>query len=301
MSGHPHDHHDSSGNLEVAFFLNFGFTILEFFGGLWTNSIAILTDSVHDLGDSVSLGLAWYFDRLSRRGRTPRHTYGYRRYRLLGGLITGVLLLVGLGFVLYHAVSRLADPQEVNTPGMMALALLGVLFNGAAVLRLKKGRSLTEKLVTWHLLEDTLGWLAVLVGAGIIAIWKVPIVDPILSIGISFLVLWNVGRNLRQVLLVLLQAAPEGFEADAFERRALQIEGVDSLHHIHSWSIDGESHVLSAHVVLRSEAENAAAIKRMVRELVDPGTFEHITIETEFRGEPCPQDDKRSGVPPGAA
>lgn len=108
------------------------------------------------------------------------------------------MLLIGLGFVLCHAVGRLSDPQEVRVPGMLVLAILGIAFNGAAVLRMKGGSSLTEKLVSWHLIEDTLGWFAVLVGAGIMMIWNVPIVDPILSIGISLIVLWNVGRNLKK-------------------------------------------------------------------------------------------------------
>lgn len=288
---HQHPHHGSDKNLKLAFFLNLGFTLLEIAGGFWTNSIAILTDAVHDLGDSISLGLAWYFEKLSHRGRTARHTYGYRRFRLLGGLITGLMLLAGLGFVLYHAVGRLSDPQEVRVPGMLVLAVLGVAFNGAAVLRLKRGSSLTEKLVSWHLIEDTLGWVAVLIGAGIMMIWEVPIVDPILSIGISLIVLWNVGRNLRKVLSVLLQTAPEGFDTDEFERRALEIDGVESLHHIHCWSIDGESHVLSAHLVLTRGAKSIAVIKEQVRDLIDPHQFEHVTLETESPDDDCPQDE----------
>ena len=195
---HSHAGHDhgSESNLKVAFFLNLGFTIVEIIGGLLTNSIAILSDALHDAGDTASLGLAWYFERVSERGRTSRLTYGYKRFRLLGGLITGLLLIAGLAFVLWKAVGRLISPEPVNAPGMMVLAVIGILVNGAAVLRVRKGTSLSEKVVSWHLLEDTLGWGAVLIGAGIMAIWDLPIIDPILSIGISLFVLWNVGRNL---------------------------------------------------------------------------------------------------------
>lgn len=283
-----HDHHHSSENLKVAFFLNFGFTLLEIAGGIWTNSIAILTDAVHDLGDSISLGLAWYFDRLSEKGRTPRYTYGYRRYRLFGGLITGLLLLAGLGFVLWHSIARLAHPAEVNAPGMMGLAVLGILFNGAAVLRVRHGSSLTEKLVSWHLIEDTLGWIAVLIGAGIMTIWDLPIIDPILSISIAIFVLWNVGKNLTKVLSVFLQTTPEGFSLTSFENEILAIKGVASVHHIHCWSIDGESHVLSAHIVRDGNTIPDTTLKNKVRALLDPEAFEHITLELEDPGEACP-------------
>ncbi|MCB1132859.1 MAG: cation transporter, partial [Verrucomicrobiae bacterium] len=189
-----HDHHGhghaSTGNLKTAFLLNAAFTVIELIGGLLTNSVAILTDSLHDFGDSASLGLSWYFDHLSRKGRTPKHTYGFRRYRLLGGLITGIVLMAGLSVVLWQAVARLRDPEPVNAPGMIGLAVVGILFNGAAVLRVKKGASLTEKIAGWHLLEDTLGWVAVLAGAVVMMVWELPVIDPLLSIGISLFVLW---------------------------------------------------------------------------------------------------------------
>ena len=284
---HDHDH-GSGGNLKIAFFLNLGFTLLEIVGGIWTNSVAILSDAVHDLGDSLSLGLAWYFDRLSQRKRTTQRTFGYQRHRLLGGLVTGVVLLVGLGFVLWHSFQRLFAPGPVHATGMLGLAVLGILFNGAAVLRVRKGTSLTEKIVSWHLIEDTLGWIAVLVGAGIMAIWDVPIVDPILSIGISAIILWNVFRNLRKVADVFLQRAPEGFDLAEFERGALAIDGIESIHHVHSWSIDGESHVLSLHIV-RSGGADDALLKSRVRALLDERSFSHVTIEVEAAEDACPQ------------
>ncbi|MAS95990.1 MAG: cation transporter [Verrucomicrobiales bacterium] len=289
MSEHDHHHHHSSENLKVAFFLNLGFTLLEVVGGIWTNSVAILTDAVHDFGDSLSLGLAWYFDKYSKREHTPGHTFGYRRYRLLGGLITGVLLLVGLGFVLYHSIERLSEPAEVRVPGMIALAVLGIAFNGAAVLRVKHGTSLTEKIVSWHLIEDTLGWIAVLIGSLVMLFWDLPIIDPIMSIGIAVFVLWNVIRNLGKVGKVFLQASPEGFDPEEFRRSAEAIEGVESVHHLHSWSVDGESHVFSAHVVRKGNPDEDLRIKNEIRALLDEFPFEHVTLEIENIDDSCPQ------------
>ncbi len=286
---HHGDLHGSSGNLKTAFLLNLSFTVIEIIGGLWTNSVAILSDAVHDLGDSLSLGLAWYFDRLSKRGSTALDTYGYRRYALLGGLITAVVLMAGIAFVLWHAVARLFAPEPVNAPGMMLLAVAGVIFNGASVLRVRQGTSLTEQVVSWHLLEDTLGWAAVLIGAAIMAVWDIPIIDPILSIGISLFVLWNVVRNLRQFFAVFLQRVPQGFDVEGFTHDVLAIPKVISVHHTHCWSIDGESHVLTTHLVMQKEAsrEEVTEAKSRVRELLNKKTFEHLTVDVELEGEEC--------------
>lgn len=284
-----HDHDHAGDNLKVAFFLNLGFTLVEILGGFWTNSIAILSDAVHDLGDSLSLGLAWYFERLSHRKGTSQLTYGYRRYRLLGGLITSLVLLAGLCFVLWHSIQRLTHPEPVQAHGMMGLALLGILFNGAAVFRVRRGTSLTEKLVSWHLIEDTLGWVVVLVGAGVMAIWDLPIIDPVLSILIALFIAWNVGKNLKKVAAVFLQTTPEGFDLDAFIEKVESIPGVDSIHHIHSWSLDGERHVFSAHVIRGADSGSDAGLKARIRALLDDHSFEHVTLELEDPGDDCPQ------------
>lgn len=288
-SSHSGHDHGSTGNLKVAFLLNFTFTLIEIVGGIWTNSIAILTDALHDAGDSASLGLAWYFERLSQRGRTPQQTYGYRRFRLLGGLITGMVLIAGLTFILWTAFSRLMSPEPVNAPGMIALAVIGILFNGAAVLRVRKGSSLTEQVVSWHLIEDTLGWIAVLIGASVMAVWDLPIIDPILSIGISLFVLWNVARNLKKVMAVFLQTTPDSFDLISFEKSVRGISKVHSCHHSHSWSLDGESHVLTTHLVMAAGVARADIIdaKKRVRELLDDAEFEHVTIDVELEGEDC--------------
>lgn len=264
---------------------------------MWTNSIAILSDTVHDFGDSLSLGLAWYFDKRSQRGRTAEQTYGYKRYRLLGGLITGLVLVAGIGFILWKAIGRLMSPEAVNAPGMIALAVSGILFNGAAVMRVKNGSSLTEKVVSWHLLEDTLGWIAVLVGAGVMAVWDVPIIDPILSIGIALFVLWNVGRNLKNVMQVFLQRAPESFDVEEFAQQVRQFPKVKDTHHIHVWSLDGESHVLSMHLQMASDAsrDEILAAKQKVREALDEEEFEHVTIDVELAGEDCASCEEEGG------
>ena len=176
---------------------------------------------------------------------------------------------------------------------MIALAVVGILFNGAAVLRVRKGSSLTEKVVSWHLLEDLLGWVAVLIGAGIMAIWDLPIIDPILSILISLFVLWNVARNLKNVVKVFLQIIPEDFDLEDFEKTIRAIPGVAETHHIHVWSLDGESHVLTAHLVMERDSVRAdiTRVKQRIRDLLDPKDFTHLTLDIELPGEPCASSD----------
>jgi cobalt-zinc-cadmium efflux system protein len=296
MHSQPHAAHagsahtgEASAGLRMAFFLNLIFTLIEIGGGLWTNSIAVLSDAVHDAGDCLSVGVAWYLEHRSNSRPSALFTYGYRRLSVLGGMFTGLVLLAGVVAVLTRAIGRLANPEPVNAPGMIALGVLGVVVNGAALLRLRRGAGLNAGIMSWHFLEDTLGWAAILVGSVVLMVWDVPIVDPILSIGISLFVLWNVGRNLRKVLLVFLQTAPAGFDVDAFRQAARRIPQIVSTHHTHSWSIDGESHVFSTHLVLRREtsADEVPVIKQWVLDLLSPHRFEHVTIETERQGEPC--------------
>jgi cobalt-zinc-cadmium efflux system protein len=292
---HSHHHHkDSISGLKIAFFLNAGFTTLEIFGGLWTNSIAIITDALHDSGDCLALGLAWYLQRLSAKGPDFKYTYGYGRFSTLGALVTGIILVVGLSLVCWTAIERLREPQEVKAFGMLGLAVLGILFNGAAAWNLRGGRSLNEKVASWHLIEDTLGWGAVLIGSAVMMIWDVPIIDPLLSLLISVFILWNVIGNLRKVLSVLLQHAPASFDRAAFEASLSRVPGVVDSHHTHTWTLDGETHVLSMHLIMAKDSrrDQIVAAKKRVHELLRKQDFEHVSIEVELEGESCYLDQE---------
>ena len=288
-AGHQHNHSEGAKNLGAAFLLNLTFTVFEIAGGLLTNSVAILSDAVHDAGDSISLGLAWYLHRIASRQSDTNFTYGYRRFSALGALITGVLLVAGLGFVLLNAIRRLVNPEPVHGAGMMGMAVVGIVFNGAAALRLRGGSSINERLASWHLLEDVLGWAAVLVGSVFVLVWNLPIVDPILSILISAFVLWNVGKNLRKVAAVFLQRVPDGFDTAQFVRRVLDLPQVKDVHHTHVWTLDGEHHVLTTHLVVDRAAtrEAVAGIKCKVTGFLAGEAFDHVTIDVEMEGEAC--------------
>jgi cobalt-zinc-cadmium efflux system protein len=289
---HHHHHHDSddSGAIGFAFFLNLFFAIAEIIGGLWTNSLAIMSDALHDFGDSLILGLSWFLERYSLKGRTLRYTYGYRRFSLLGALLNAVILIAGSTFIILEALPRLANPANPNAEGMMWFAIVGVVINGIAVLRLRKGSSMNARVVSWHLIEDVLGWIAVLIVSIVMQFWYLPILDPILSLLIaSYILYYNVFVNFNRTIKLFLQAVPDEIDTARMEAEILAVPHVLSLHHMHVWSLDGERHVLSAHVVVDSEAgkEDVVHIKQQVKALVLGKEIEHLTIEIEFEDEDC--------------
>ncbi len=279
---HHHDHNEE-GNIKVAFFLNVGFTIIELIGGIYTNSLAIMSDALHDFGDSMSIGLSWYLQRVSRKGKDRKFSYGYRRFSLLGAIINSVVLLVGAVFILSKAIPQLFDPQESDAQGMVILAIFGILVNGVAVLRLKKGTSINAKVISLHLIEDVLGWAAVLVGSIIMMMVEAPFIDPLLSILISGYVLFNIYRNIKKSFVVILQGVPQNVNIDHVKSRLVGISEVVSVHDCHTWSMDGEYNILSIHLVLDQNysLSDQDVIKRNIRELLKSENIHHVTIELD--------------------
>lgn len=288
--GHGHHHH-TSDNIKVAFFLNLGFTVIEVFGGLWINSMAILSDALHDLGDSLSLGLAWYFDRLSHKGSDQHFSYGYKRFSLLGAIINSVVLLLGSGIVLWVSIPRVFNPEPVYAPGMIGFAILGVLVNGFAALRLNKGESLNERVAMLHLLEDVFGWAAVLVGGILLYFFDWPIIDPLLSLLITGFILYNVVRNLRKGIQILLQGTPANISLQEVRQRLALLSEVRSVHDLHLWTLDGISHVLTMHAVVEKNMSLSEAhhVKQRIREAMQDAHIDHVTVEIEMPGQECSQ------------
>lgn len=286
---HDHHHTQDTNNIRLAFFLNVSFTIFEIIGGLMTNSVAILSDAVHDLGDSISLAIAWYLGSYSEKESNQKYTYGYRRYSLLGAFINSTVLIGGSLYVLSEAVPRLLEPEAFNTPGLIFVSIIGILVNGIAVFRLRDGQSINAQVVSWHLLEDVLGWVAVFL-VGIISLFiDLPILDPILSIGITLYILGNAFNNLRKSLRLFLQAAPPQIDVKHIESQLQAINHVAHTHHTHIWSLDGEHNVFTSHLVLDDgmTIANAETIKAKAREIIADLHLEHATIELEFSDSDC--------------
>lgn len=285
---HKHSQNNTR-HISLAFFLNLAFTIIEIIGGFLTNSIAIISDAFHDLGDTISLAVAWYLQKISNRGRDKYYTYGYKRYSLLGAIFISVMLIVGAVFIIRESAERLFTPDEVNAQGMMYLAILGIIINGIAVLRLRKGTSLNEKVVFLHMLEDVLGWIAVLIVSIIMIFVNAPILDPLLSLGITFWVLFNVYKNLKKTFRVLLQEVPVRVNVERVEKELRQIEGVKSVHDLHIWSLDGENNIITMHAVIddKTTDEDQQMLKKAIRDICNRLNLQHATIEFETEGEEC--------------
>ncbi|WP_461518091.1 cation diffusion facilitator family transporter [Porticoccus sp.] len=285
-----HNHpHTAVGNLKLAFFLNLGFTVVEFIGGLLTNSTAILADAVHDLGDCFALAQAWYFESLAEKGANRTYTYGYRRFTLLGAIISALLLLISSFYVLSVAIPRIIEPESSNAQGMFALAIVGVVVNGVAMLRLSKGTNANVRLVALHLLEDVLGWVAILVVAIILMFKDIQILDPILAILITLYILANIVRQLKNIIPVFLQAAPSSQDVTEIQKKIGHIEHINGVHHLNLWSLDGEHTVLTVHLVAEKNLtpEEYAQVKNRFRQIVDDFGIFHSTLEIELPDESC--------------
>ncbi|HET9571485.1 MAG TPA: cation diffusion facilitator family transporter [Bacteroidales bacterium] len=288
-----HHHHDHAGtgtkNIALAFYLNLFFCVIELVGGILTNSVAILSDALHDLGDSVSLGMAWYFQKISKKKPDGKYTYGYKRFSILSALLNSLILLSGSCIVLYASLIRLFNPVHSNAKGMLLLALFGMLVNGFAAIRLKKGGSLNERVVSLHLLEDVLGWFAVLITSIVMIFTDLPILDPILSIGIACFILYNVYHNLRKAFRVILQGKPEEVDEADLRNSLLQLGSVKGLHDLHIWTMDSEFLVLTVHLVLvdsTTEYERQA-LRAAAHEILKTKGIQHATIEMELATEIC--------------
>jgi cobalt-zinc-cadmium efflux system protein len=286
--GHNHNH-SSTKNLKLAFWMNLGFSIFEIIGGIYVNSVAIISDAIHDLGDSLSLGSAWYLEKKSKQEADSKFSFGYARYSLLGALINSVILILGSGFVIYAAIGRIINPEESDAVGMIIFALIGVVVNGIVVLKMRSSKSMNEKVVYWHMLEDVLGWVAVLIAAIVIYFYPTPYIDPILSLGITAYILYGVFSRLKETLYFFLQGVPKEIDLDQIQNAILSVPHVKSMHHAHAWSLDGDNHVFSTHLRLEQidSFDQITATKEKVKELLKENKFSHFTLDTELKDETC--------------
>ena len=266
-------------NIFIAFILNLSFAIFEFFGGIFTNSVAILSDSIHDLGDALSIGISYFLEKKSKKKADNKYTYGYVRYSVLGGVITTTILLVGSILVIIGAIKRLFNPVDVNYSGMIIFAVIGVVLNFIAAYVTKDGDSINQKSVNLHMLEDVLGWIVVLIGAIIMNFTDIKILDSIMSIGVAIFILIHSLENLKDVVDLFLEKTPKDVDIEELRSHLLNIKDVIDIHHIHVWSIDGFNNYATMHIV--SKAKDISSVKKKIREELSEHNICHAILETE--------------------
>ena len=273
-------------NILVAFLLNLGFSVFEFFGGLFTGSVAILSDAVHDLGDALGIGVSWFLERKSKRAADHTYTYGYARFSVLGSVFTCGILLLGSVGVVVSAVGRLMNPVPIRYDGMILFAVVGVAVNLTAAFVTRKGESLNQKAVNLHMLEDVLTWMVVLVGAVVMRYTDWTVIDPLVSVAVAVYVFIHAVGHLRAAVDIFLEKVPDGYAVEDIKTRVEAIEGVADVHHVHIRSIDGYTHAASLHVVADGDP---AAVKAAVRAVLGEMGIAHVTVEVEAEGEVCGQ------------
>lgn len=268
----------------TAFILNLVFSVFEFFGGAFTHSVAILSDSIHDLGDAMSIGIAYLLEKKSKKQPDKDYTYGYARYSVMGSCITCTILICGSILVSYNAVMRIIHPTVIDYSGMIYFAIFGVVVNFLAAFFTREGDSLNQKSVNLHMLEDVLGWVVVLIGAIVMKFTDIYLIDSIMSIAVAAFIFVGAVKNLKESLDLFLEKRPHDISLEDVKHHLLEISGVTDVHHIHIWSLDGVKNYATLHVVTD---EDSWKIKKEIKEELKELNITHATLELEKTTENC--------------
>lgn len=274
----------SERKILIAFILNSLFSVFELFGGIFTGSIAIVSDAVHDAGDALSIGISYFLEKKSKKQPDETYTYGYARYSVLGGIITSLILLLGSLAVIANAVKKIINPAEINSNGMIIFAVIGITVNLTAAIITHKGESLNSKAVNLHMLEDVLGWVAVLIGSVVIKLTGFVLIDPIMSIGVAIFICISAAKNLKTAADIFLEKTPKEIEINEIKNHICEIDGVTDVHHIHVRTTDGHSNYATMHIVTNAEP---CIIKEKVRTKLSEFGISHSTLELETENEHC--------------
>ncbi len=274
-------------NILVAFILNLVFSVFEFFGGILSGSVAIMSDAVHDIGDAASIGISYILEKKSKKQPDVKYTYGYARYSVIGSVITTLILLFGSVMVIFNAINRIIEPMPIDYNSMIIFAVVGVCVNFCAAFFTREGASLNQRAVNLHMLEDVLGWIIVLIGAVVMRFTDFSLIDPIMSIGVAVFIFINAIKNLKSAIDLFLEKTPHGIDIEEIKEHLIEINNVIDVHHIHIWSMDGHSNYATMHIVSNA---NSQEIKAKIREELKEHGIEHATLELENENEQCHEE-----------
>ena len=264
----------------LAFFLNLGYAIVEFIAGGIFGSSAVLADSVHDLGDAIAIGISAFLESISNREEDSHYTLGYKRFSLLGAMVTAVILMTGSVLVILENITKIFHPQPVNDEGIFWLGIIAVSINVLASLVVRKGKTKNESILSLHFLEDTLGWVAVILMAIVLRFTDWYILDPLLSLAISIFILSKAIPRFWSTLKIFLDAVPEGVDIKQVKKDLEQLEHVASINQLNLWTMDGLEKNAIVHVCLE-EVEHMEVCKEAIRALLKDCGFQNVTIEVD--------------------
>ena len=264
----------------VAFFLNLTYAIVEFIAGGIFGSSAVLADSVHDLGDAIAIGISAFLETISNREEDNQYTLGYKRFSLLGALVTAIILMTGSVLVILENVTKILNPQPVNDEGILWLGIIAITINVLASLVVSKGKTKNESILSLHFLEDTLGWLAVILMAIVLRFTNWYILDPLLSLVISFFILSKALPRFWSTLKIFLDAVPEGLDIEQVKNGLERLDNVASLNQLNLWTMDGLEKNAIVHLCLE-DWEQMTETKNQVRQLLEERGVQNITIEVD--------------------
>lgn len=264
----------------VAFFLNLTYAIVEFIAGGVFGSSAVLADSVHDLGDAIAIGISAFLETISNREEDNQYTLGYKRFSLLGALVTAIILMTGSVLVILENVTKILNPQPVNDKGILWLGIIAITINVLASLVIRKGQTKNESILSLHFLEDTLGWVAVILMAIVLRFTDWYILDPLLSLAISFFILSKALPRFWSTLKIFLDAVPEGVETSDLEKDLEALPNVNSVNQLSIWSMDGLENNAIVHICIK-DWEQMMETKEVVRQCLEERGVQNITIEVD--------------------
>lgn len=254
---HDHDHHSHSEKLSGkkllwVTLLNLSITIVQIVGGLISNSLSLLSDAIHNLGDSSAIFIAFLAGKASRKKPDERRTFGYKRFEILAALLNAIVLISICIFLFYEAFKRFQNPEPIQGKLMMIVAVFGLLANLISVLALEKDKdhSLNVKAAYMHLLGDTLSSGAVIIGGVAIWLFNIYWIDPLITVLVGIYIVWHTWEIVQQTIDILMQSTPEGINLQELKMKVEKIDGIENIHHVHVWKLDDTQIHLEAHVNL---------------------------------------------------
>lgn len=273
-------------NFLIVFILNLLFSLFEFAGGIFTGSIAIISDSLHDLGDASSILVSYFFEKKSHKEPDNKYTFGYGRFSILGGMITSSVLIISSAVLFFHSTKKFTDVSEINYNGMIVFSFAGMIINSVSAFITHKDKSVNGKAVNLHLLEDVLGWIAVFAGAIIMKLTDFVLIDPIISIAVSIFIFINAAKNLKEATEIFLDKIPDDISIDEIKEKLCIIDGITDVHSIRIRKIDNTNNCATMHIITNNDFVET---KKAVRSVLKEYSINIVTLELETKDEMCKQ------------